>query len=136
MVLEDISGVTSARYQTFTPPSTSTTTPSVPMTTMLDQVRVGMEMAHGCVIYHTIFLELSLVSLPLRICSLTLHSSFQVAQFSAGVTVAVDENGEVMKTARGDVTSMTLDDPASPSNLSEDLLCRLCEDNVCLLRTM
>lgn len=48
VVLEDISGVSSARYQTFTPPSTSTTTtPSVPMTTMLDQVRVGMEIGSG-----------------------------------------------------------------------------------------
>ncbi|KAK3856537.1 hypothetical protein Pcinc_037147 [Petrolisthes cinctipes] len=95
VVLEDISGVTSAQYQTFTPP-TASTTPSVPITTMLDQV----------------------------------------AQYSAGVTVAIDENGEVTKTARGDVTSMTLDDPASPSNLAEDLLCRLCNTRFATQKTL
>ncbi|KAK4301668.1 hypothetical protein Pmani_026197 [Petrolisthes manimaculis] len=95
VVLEDISGVTSAQYQTFTPPTTSTT-PSVPITTMLDQV----------------------------------------AQYSAGLTVAIDENGEVTKTARGDVTSMTLDDPASPSNLAEDLLCRLCNTRFATQKTL
>lgn len=51
----------------------------------------------------------------------------QVSEHEKGLTVAINENGEIMKTAAGNVTNMEVEQTQSNSDASKEIICRLCK---------
>nr|XP_045600329.1 serine-rich adhesin for platelets-like isoform X2 [Procambarus clarkii]XP_045600330.1 serine-rich adhesin for platelets-like isoform X2 [Procambarus clarkii] len=94
VVLEDIGGVTNARYQTFMPPSS--TVPNVSMNAIIDEV----------------------------------------SQHSAGLTVAINEHGEIVKTAPGNVRTIDVEQPTSSSGISKELICHTCNTRFATQKTL
>lgn len=51
----------------------------------------------------------------------------QVSEHEKGLTVAINENGEIMKTAAGNVTNMEVEQTPSNADASKEIICRLCK---------
>lgn len=94
VVLEDIAGVTNARYQTFVSPTINA--PTVSMNAIVDEV----------------------------------------SKRSAGLTVAINEHGEIMKTAPGNVRTMDVEQSMVGSGMSKELICRTCNTRFATQKTL
>ncbi|XP_068219428.1 serine-rich adhesin for platelets [Palaemon carinicauda] len=59
----------------------------------------------------------------------------EASHSKSGVTVAINQNGEIVKTASGEIMSMEVDQPSAPAD-SKDLTCLLCNTRFATQKTL
>ncbi|XP_037793079.1 uncharacterized protein LOC119588506 [Penaeus monodon] len=60
----------------------------------------------------------------------------EVSEHEKGLTVAINENGEIMKTAAGNVTNMEVEQTPSNADASKEIICRLCNTRFATQKTL
>ncbi|XP_047485975.1 uncharacterized protein LOC125037050 isoform X1 [Penaeus chinensis] len=60
----------------------------------------------------------------------------EVSEHEKGLTVAINENGDIMKTAAGNVTNMEVEQTPSNADVSKEIICRLCNTRFATQKTL